>query len=156
MMMVEPTKLQPHAVGKPSPKPRSHGQLQGSTRHLPGRTKKVQLQGATAAGVSRQRPTQCACARTVCAVCVYSVFRPSSPRDKGSAPRGEMEWAKLCCSTPLRRLERTPPPFPVATWWLWGLLAVPSVVFFCKETRCEICESTETVRNFRGEPALVT
>ena len=42
--------------------------------------------------------------------------------------------------------------FRCILWWLCGLVAVPSVVLFGKETKGEIRESTETVGNFRGEP----
>ena len=45
-----------------------------------------------------------------CALSASTLFlRPTSLRDKGSAPRGETQWAKFCCSTQLRRLERIPP-----------------------------------------------
>ena len=43
----------------------------------------------------------------------------------------------------------------VATWWLWGLVAGLFVVLFCKETWRELCESTETVCNFLGEPVFL-
>ena len=32
-------------------------------------------------------------------------FRPTSLRDEGNSPRGEMAWRKLRCSMPLRRTE---------------------------------------------------
>ena len=112
----------------------------------------MQLPGATAVRVGRHEPPECVRARIVCPVCVYSVFRPTSLRGKVSAPRGETEWTRLCCSTPLRRLERTSSTFSVATWSWWR---DPSVVLFCKETRRETCESTEIVCNFFREPVLV-
>ena len=70
------------------------------------------------------------------------------------SPRGEMEWTRLCCSTPLRRLERTSSTFSVATWELVSWCGL-SVVLFCNETRRVLCESTETVCNFFESRFLV-
>ena len=55
--------------------------------------KGLQLQDATAG------------ARILCVVCNVHVFWATSPGSEGNALRGETVWAKLRCSTSLRRTE---------------------------------------------------
>ena len=63
------------------------------------------LQDATAVCVTRHDASQFDCARIVCVVCNVHVFCATSLSSKGNALRGETEYAKLRCWTPLRGTE---------------------------------------------------
>ena len=108
----------------------------------------MQLWGATAVFVVRQNPCQCDCARIVCVVCMpFLLVIPRQWMVKCNVLSGQTVWAKLCCSTPLCRTERPPPPFLVHRggcrgWW-WA-----SEEFWCESKRRELCWNTETVCNF--------
>ena len=105
--------------------------------------------GTTAVCVRRHDPSQCICACIVCVVLLVFVLVLSG---KSKAPRGRTVCAKLCCSTPLRWTGWTNLPSPFQSggcqgWW-WDFF----VVYLGKESRRELCESTETVCNLFGEP----
>ena len=100
----------------------------------------VPLQSVLAVCMRGRDPSQCVWALIVCVVWVVSSFCATSLN------------AQLCRSTPLRRTECT--TFSVSKWRLQELV-VGLFLFFCKEPRCELCEGTETVCNFFGEPVVM-